>query len=168
MNICSRSRIVNFHFLTVYTRAVGGQPFFSMQASMPVSLAHTWSRIFFLFLLPTDHSAHIRFRLFPGSTPALLMRIKSAGVLPGIQGFSIWLLTSRFQMPNSSNLSSLRNLSLAKLYTKSQRCKIVSVLMSRYEYRMISPVKTNIWFLQEANFASSKSLLSQHHSITPY
>ena len=37
---------------------------FFMQATMPVSLAHTASRIYSLFISSTNHSAHPRLRLF--------------------------------------------------------------------------------------------------------
>jgi len=47
-----------------YTGGIGAAAIFSMQASMPVSLAHTASRISCLFPSPSNHSAHPRLRLF--------------------------------------------------------------------------------------------------------
>jgi len=48
----------------LYSGGIGAAAIFSMQASMSVSLAHTASRIFSLFLSPTNRSAHPPLRLF--------------------------------------------------------------------------------------------------------
>jgi len=48
----------------LYMGDVGVAAIFSMQASIPVSIAHTASLMFSLFLSPTNHSPHPRLRLF--------------------------------------------------------------------------------------------------------
>ena len=50
--------------MALYMGGVGAAAIFSMLATMSVSLAHTASRIFSLFLSSTNDSAHPRLRLF--------------------------------------------------------------------------------------------------------
>jgi len=48
----------------LYTGFIGAAAIFSMQATISVSLTHTASRIFSLFVSSTNYSAHPRLRLF--------------------------------------------------------------------------------------------------------
>ena len=102
----------------LYTGGIGAAAFFSMQASMSVSLAHTTSHIFPLFLSPTNHSAYPRLRL---STYTGLQRggPTKAGVPPPLSYIKVSFLLFFFVSLSFPSLSFSFSLPLISLFPPS-------------------------------------------------